>query len=62
MLQMRVAAVHPWFVDAYFELTGSGDRCAAAPMVVLEEGVNVIRVIVLGSARGFDQRVDHNDQ
>lgn len=62
MLQMRVAAVHPRFVDAYFELTGSGDRCAAAPMVVLEEGVNVVRVIVLGGARGFDQRVDHNDQ
>lgn len=62
MLEVRLAAVHPRLVHANFELAGSGDRCAAAAVVVLVEGVEVVAVIVLGTTGGFDQRVDHNNQ
>lgn len=62
MLELRLAAVHPWFVHANFELAMSGDGCAAASVVILVEGVKVVAVIVLGTMGSFDQRVDHNDQ
>lgn len=39
MWEVRLAAVHPRLVHTNFELTGSGDRCAAAAMVILVEGV-----------------------
>lgn len=62
VLEVRLAAVHPRFVDANFELAVSGDGCAAASVVVLVEGVEVVVVIVLGTMGSFHQRVDHNDQ
>lgn len=62
VLQVRLAAVHPRFVHANFELAGSGDGYAAAPVVVLVEGVEVVAVIALGTTGSFDQRVDHHDQ
>lgn len=62
MLEVRLGAVHPRFVRANFELAGSGERCAAAPVVILVEGVEVVAAIVLGTTGSFDQRVDHHDQ
>lgn len=61
LLEVRLAAVHPRFVHANLELAVSGDGRVAA-VVVLEEGVEVVAVMVLGAARSFDQSVDHNDQ
>ena len=60
--ELRLGALHARFVHADFELAVSGDGRDAASMVVLEEGVEVVAVIVLGGVRSFDQRVDHNDQ
>lgn len=62
MLEVRLAAVNPGFVHAYFELAGSGDGCAAASVVILVEGVEVVAVVVLGTMGSFDQRVDDNDE
>lgn len=61
-LEVRLAAVHPRLVHSDFELAGPGDRRAAASMVVVVEGVEVVAVIVLGTVGGFDQRVNHNEQ
>lgn len=55
-----MATVHPWLVHANFELAGSGDGCAAAPVVILVECIEVVTVITLGIMGSFDQRVDHN--
>ena len=62
MLEVRLGAVHPWFVHANFELTGTGYRRAAAPVVVLVEGVEVVALIAFRTSGSFDQRVDYNDQ
>lgn len=61
-LDVRLAAVHPWFVYTNFELTGSGDGGAAAAMVILVEGVQAVAVTVLGASGGFYQRVNHDNQ
>lgn len=53
MLEVRLAAAHPWLVHAYFELAGSGDGHAA--VVVLVEGVQVLAIMALGTERRFDQ-------
>lgn len=60
--ELRLAAVHARFVHADFELAVSRNGHDAASVVVLEEGVEVVAVIVLGGVRSFDQRVDHDDQ
>lgn len=63
MLDVRLAAVNPWFVHADSELAGPRERrAAAAPVVVLIQGVKVVAVIVLVGMGCFDQRVDHNHQ
>lgn len=62
MLEIRMAAVHPGFVNTDFELTGPGDRSAAASMLVLVQGVEAVAVIGPGSTGGSDQRVDYHDQ
>lgn len=55
MLEVRLAAVHSRLVHTYFELTGSGDGHAAAAVVVLVEGVEMVAVMVLGTERCFGQ-------
>lgn len=60
MLEVRLAAVHPWFVHTNFELAGPGDGRVAAPAVVLVDGVEVA-VIALSSFGSFHQRVDYDN-
>lgn len=62
MLEVRLAAVHPWFVHTNFELAGPRERRVAASVIVLIQGVKVVAVIVLVSMGSFDQRVDYNHQ
>lgn len=62
VLEVRLAAVHSRLVHAYFELAGSGDGHAAAAVVVLVEGVEIIAVMALGAERRFGQWVDDHNQ
>lgn len=62
--KVRLTAVNSRFVHAYLQLARPGDGRAdsTATVVILKEGVEVVVVIVLGTAGSFDQRVYHNNQ
>ncbi len=62
MMEVRLAAVHPRFVHANFELAGSGDGRAAASVVILVERVKLIAAVAFGTVGSFHQRVDHHNQ
>ena len=48
--ELRLAAGHPGFVHTDFELTGPGDGCIAASVLVQVQGVWPFVVIVPGCA------------
>lgn len=62
MLEVRLAAVHPWFVHTDLQLAGPRNWRAAAAVVVLKESVQAVAVIVLGCVGSFDQGVYHSHQ
>lgn len=62
MLEVGLGTVQPRFVHTNFELARPRHRHAAAAVIVLVEGVQVVPVVVLSAVGGFDQRVDYDNQ
>lgn len=62
MLRVRLAAMQSRFVRADSELAGPRDGRAAAAVVVLVQGVQVVTGIVLCAFGSFYQGVDYNNQ